>query len=66
MKKVITTFQCYKTMEGQRISYAYSEIDEEGNIKSTNSRGNLIVLDKGIQSHIDVINEFLNNKISEK
>lgn len=64
MKNVITTFQCFKTMEGQRISYAYSEVGEDGSLKSTNNRDNLIVLDEEIQKHIDAINEFLSNRVN--
>ena len=65
MKK-LTSFTAHVTAEGQRISYTYSEIDENtGKLISQNTRENFIVVDSVLQSHIDSINSFINeNKLN--
>lgn len=61
MKK-ITSFTAHITGEGQRISYTYSEIDDDGNVTSQNNRGNFIVSDTEVQSAIDIINAYVTDK----
>lgn len=65
MKK-LTSFTSHVTAEGQRISYTYSEIDENtGKLIGQNTRENFIVVDNELQSHIDAINSFINkNKLN--
>ena len=41
MKK-LTSFTHLITGEGDRVAYTYSEVDEKGNIKSQNNKGNFI------------------------
>lgn len=63
MKK-LTSFTHLKTGEGDRISYTYSEIDEYGNLKSQNMRGNFIVVDLELQEHISEICDYISkNKL---
>jgi hypothetical protein len=60
MKK-LTSFTAHTTAEGQRVSYTYSEIDDTtGKLISQNNRESFIVLDDGLQSHIDSISEYIN------
>lgn len=62
--KVLTSFTAHTTAEGQRISYTYSVIDEEGNIINQNIRENFVVVDAGLQSHIKAISDYINaNKL---
>lgn len=60
--KKITSFTAHTTAEGQRLSYTYSEIDENGDISVSNDRVSCIVLDIEILDHIQKINEFLNKR----
>lgn len=63
MKK-LTSFTHLKTGEGDRISYTYSEIDEYGNLKSQNMRGNFIIVDLELQEHISEICDYISkNKL---
>lgn len=65
MKK-ITSFTAHVTAEGQRISYTYSEIDENGNLKSQNNRENFIEMDERLMGHIEAINTYIEgNKLGE-
>jgi hypothetical protein len=64
--KVITSFTSHKTAEGTRLSATYSEINEQGQIIRSNERFNLVVVDSEIQEAIDLINQFLNDRIPEE
>lgn len=65
MKK-LTSFTHLKTGEGDRIAYTYSEIDSEGNLKSQQNKGNFIIVNEELKSHVDAINEFITaNKLKE-
>lgn len=63
--KRLTSFTAHVTAEGQRISYTYSEIDENGKLINQNVRENFIVVDKGLQNHIDAINNYIASKLEE-
>jgi len=64
--KVITSFTSHKTAEGTRLSATFSEINEQGQIVRSNERFNLVVVDSEIQEAIDLINQFLNDRIPEE
>jgi len=57
--KVITSFTSHRTAEGERISYTYSIIDENGNLTKSNTRESCIIVDEVIISKIKDINDFL-------
>lgn len=59
MTKKLTSFTQLITGEGSRISYTYSTIDDDGTIINQNERGNFIVVDTGLQNHIDAIRDFI-------
>lgn len=63
--KKITSFTHHKTAEGSRLSATYSEITETGTLVKSNERFNIIVVDEEIQTHIDAISVFLQEKIPE-
>ena len=63
--KRITSFTSHVTAEGTRLSATYSEINQEGQIVKSNERFNMVVVDEEIQEAIDLINEFLHDKIPE-
>lgn len=61
MKKV-TSFTHLITGEGNRIAYTYSELDSTGNLISQNNKGNFVAVDPELVSHINAINNYINNK----
>jgi len=63
MKK-LTKFTIHTTEEGQRIGYTYSVIDEDGRPIDRNIQKNFIVVDKEIQSHIDAIKMYIDERIN--
>lgn len=65
MKK-ITSFTHHTTAEGERISYTFSEIDDNGKIIKSNERRTLIAIrDKELEA-IRTINEFLLEKVENE
>lgn len=58
MKK-LTSFTHHITAEGDRVSFTYSEIDESGKLVNQNVRENFIVVDSGLQAHIDAIRDYI-------
>ena len=65
MKK-LTSFTHLITGEGNRIAFTYSEIDEEGNLKSQNNKGNFVAVDPDLVTHINAINDYITRNKLEK
>lgn len=65
MIKKITSFTHHTTAEGERVTYTYSMIDENGALIKSNQRATLIVTDAGIMQAIKTINDFLLPRIPE-
>lgn len=55
----ITTFTYYIVQEGDRMSYSYSELNDDGSIIKQQAGKDFVVLDKDLQGHIDAIKEFI-------
>lgn len=65
MKK-LTSFTHHKTGEGDRIAYTFSEVDEKGTLISQQNKGNFIVVDEELRSHIEEIEKFINeNRLAD-
>ena len=47
------------TSEGKRISYAFSEIDQDGNIVRENVNASFVVVNPDLEAAIDIVNKFL-------
>ena len=63
MKKILTSFMNLSTGEGSRSAYTYSEVNEEtGEIVSQNNKGNFLVLDDDVQSHLDAVKKYIRDK----
>lgn len=58
MKK-ITGFAKLNTGEGVRISYTYSEIDENGVMLSQNNKGSFVVVNDEILQHLNAVEEYI-------
>lgn len=57
--KRITSFTSHTTAEGERLSYTYSEIDENGTLVKSNERATCILLDTEILEAVKKVNKFL-------
>ncbi|MDB1943749.1 hypothetical protein PMY73_07005 [Clostridium tertium] len=60
--KILTGYAVIKDSVGYRITYTYSEIDEQGTITSSNKKESYIVLDDDTKNLI----KQLENKITER
>lgn len=58
MKK-ITGFAKINTGEGARISYTYSEIDENGVMISQNNKGSFVVVNDEISQHLNAVEAYI-------
>lgn len=65
--KRLTSFLKVKSVEGDRITYTYSEIDETtGRVISNNNRGNFVILDNTLAKHVTAIEQWIaENKLNE-
>lgn len=64
MIKVITSYSIVKVPEGKRVSFTYSEIDENtGNIIKSNERASFAVLNNAeLEGHIDAIEQLIKQR----
>lgn len=63
MSNKLTSFNYQIVQEGTRVSYSYSELNDDGDIVSSNNRKSFIVTDEEILSKLKEIKEYLENKI---
>ena len=63
MKIKITSFTYHPVQEGMRISFSYSELNNDGDIISSNNRKSFIITDEDILSKLKDIKTYLENKI---
>lgn len=64
--KRLTSFMKLSTGEGDRIAFSYSTIDTDtGSVVSQNEKGNFIILDDELASHVAAIEKYIKeNKLS--
>ena len=55
----ITSYTTFESAEGMRLSYTYSEIDEQGNILKSNIRKDMIVIDRALKKELNDVFDFL-------
>lgn len=60
--KVLTSFIALNTGEGERISFTYSEVNEDGTIVSQNNKKNFLVLDSGLKDNLNEIKKYIEEK----
>lgn len=56
--KVITSVTTHVTAEGTRISFTYSEINDNGDIVTSNERVTKIITDKKMKDHVAALNDY--------
>lgn len=66
MQTIIKAFNVLKTAEGKRISYVYTEIDEDGNVIKENMNESFVVVNAELTDNVDSIFNFLLNRQSKK
>ena len=59
----ITSITAHTTAEGQRLTFTYSVIDAEGNVKRSNVRKSIVVLDDELQAHIDALSAYAEERV---
>ena len=62
MKK-LTSVAVVTTAEGERVSYAYTELDSDGNITSQNNRESFLALDYHLLTAIATIKNAVNARL---
>lgn len=62
MKK-LTSVAVVTTAEGERISYAYTELDSDGNITSQNNRASFVALDDDLLTAIAILKNAVNARL---
>lgn len=60
--KMLTGFAIIKDAIGHRITYTYSEVDEQGTITSSNKKESFVVLDEEVKNLV----QQLEDKIVER
>ena len=51
------------TAEGERVSYAYAELDSDGNITSQNNRASFVALDDDLLTAIATLKNAVNARL---
>lgn len=62
MKK-LTSVAVVTTAEGERVSYAYTELDSDGNITSQNNRASFVALDDDLLDAISTLKSAVNARL---
>lgn len=62
MKK-LTSVAVVTTAEGERVSYAYTELDSGGNITSQNNRASFVALDNDLLDAISTLKSAVNARL---
>ncbi len=58
----VTNYTYQIVSEGIRVAYTYAEINENGDIISSNNRKNFIVVDENIINKLNDIKDYLENR----
>lgn len=53
--KILTGFAVIKDSVGHRVTYTYSNVDEQGTITSSNNKESFVVMDSEVQNLIEGI-----------
>ena len=58
----VTSCTAFTAAEGLRLSYTYSEINEDGNVTRSNVRKDLVVVDRTLKKELNDIFDYLNER----
>ena len=62
MKK-LSAVAIVTTAEGERVSYTYAELDNDGNITSQNNRASFVALDDALLAAISTLKTAVNERL---
>lgn len=62
----IKGFTSHITADGKRLSYVFSEIDEDGNIVRENVNASFVVVNPELEQAINTVNQFLLDRENNK
>lgn len=65
MIKRVTSFMHHTTGEGERLTFTYSLINEDGTVDKDNVKGSIVVLDDGISQKLKDVTDFIKTKLPE-
>lgn len=63
MSTKVTSFNYQIVQEGVRISFSYSELNEDGDIISSNNRKSFIISDEDMLAKLKEVKNYLEQKI---
>lgn len=58
----ITSFTAHQTAEGMRVTYTYSQINDDGDLVKSNQRATTIAMSDDIIGKIEAVNDWLLTK----
>lgn len=61
---ILRAFQVINRDGVRTISSTYNEVDNEGNITKPNVKDSFYAIDPELKSHIDAIEEYINNRLA--
>lgn len=61
--KRVTGISFVRTAEGLRVAYAYSEIDDKGNVTESNKRGSYINVDEDVEALVSNLEKEIKERI---
>lgn len=64
MGKILRAFQIINQDGGYAVSSTYNEVDDAGNRTKKNARDSFFAVDLELRSHIDAIEEYINNRLA--
>jgi len=63
---MLTSFTKFTTGEGERVSFTFSEVSEKGELVNQNIKGNFIVMDDELLSHLKAVDDYKENYLKEE
>lgn len=63
--KIVTSATVFRDSLGMRLSYTYSEVDEQGHIISDNNRENRMIMDSKVVTEANDILTYAQNSLGE-
>lgn len=63
--KIVTSATVFRDALGMRLSYTYSEVDEQGHIISDNNRENRMITDSNVVDEANDILTYAQNSLGE-
>lgn len=63
--KIVTSATVFRDSLGMRLSYTYSEVDEQGHIVSDNNRGNRMITDSEMVAKAEAILAYAQASLGE-